>query len=278
MGTNSLQSYEPEKILNTNPISRQTNRIIDNQLEKYLCKVYDSKVLGFFNRGQQTARLIPNIINGIFIRNSLPIMSGIQNDKAHLESVYRKFVILVSFLCFPAVFLLILLAEPFVLFFLTDKWSGCIIYIQIFSLSSLFIAANSININLMQVLGRSDVILKAEIIKKLIGVVLVFTMIPFGPLILAMVNAAYGILIYFFNLYFAKKLIGIRYLTQIADLMPTFVASLLMTAISYFSIFFINDNFMKMIVGGLVGLISYFILTKYIFKFDVYSKVKILRK
>ena len=241
-------------------------------------RVYDSKSLGLFNRSHYLANIYPDVVKNIFVRNSLPIMSEIQDDKERLLKVYREFIILVSFITFPVVLLLLVMARPFILFFLSDKWEGSIIYLQIFCFSSLMMPANWINLNLLQTLGRSDLTLKAEIIKKIIGVILIFSMISFGPLVLAISYSIYDIIIYFINLYYARKLTGFSYHSQLLDFLPCLVSSIISATISYIIMQSSSNYIMQMILAIIIGLSIYYLFTRYIFKMEIYTKLKQLKQ
>jgi len=241
-------------------------------------KIYDSKLLGLFNRSHQLANIYPNIVQKVFVRNSLPILSEIQDDQERLIKVYREFITIVSFLTFPVVLLLFVIAKPFILFFLTDKWEGAIIYLQVFCLSSLLMPANWINLNLLQVLGRSDLTLRAEIIKKLIGVVLIFSMVSFGPLILAISYSLYDIVVYCINLYYAKKLIGLSYLSQLKDMWPCLWASFMSSFIAFLCMMLFETYFLKIVVAMFAGLLTYIVITKKVQKLDIYLKFQNLIK
>ena len=241
-------------------------------------KFYNSRSLGLFNRGQTTAILLPNILEGVFVRNSLPIMAQLQDDRDRMIHVYSEFIKLACFLNFPIVFLVAMLAEPFVDFVLTDKWLGCVVFIQIFSINALLSPANSVNLNLLQAFGRSDYTLKAEIIKKSMGFLLAFALLPLGPLYLAIGSSSFGIVAYTVNLYYAKKLSGLTYRSQLLPMLPILLSCAGMSACVFFSIYFLESSLLKLIVGGAVGVVAYFILTYYVFKLDMAKKVLKLRQ
>jgi teichuronic acid exporter len=236
-------------------------------------KIYDSKALGLFNRGQNTAQLFPNIVGSVFGRSTLPLLSQVQNDKTRLTYVYRQFAIVGSFLNFPLVFLIMALASPFILFFLTDKWAGAIIYVQIFAISMLTSAAGSVNLNLLQAMGRSDYTLRAEVIKKGLGFITVAALFNFGPLVLAVGSSIFNILCYFINLYYARKVLGISYMVQLKDLSPYFITSFLMFIFVYFFTAIVPSNLLKLVLGTFIGGLVYFLITKYILKVPYYNKI-----
>lgn len=241
-------------------------------------KHYDSASLGFFNRGQQTAVLFPNIIESVLLKSSLPILSQLQEDNDRLIKVYREMIKLTCFITFPLVCLIGVLAEPFVDFILTDKWNACVIYIQIFAITSLLSPANSVNLNLLQVYGRSDYTLKAEIIKKTIGLIAVFVMLPFGVFWLSVVSNIMGVFVYIVNLYYAKKLSGLKYWDQLKDMLPFAISSSIMYIIIYMLKDFISSSVLQLFMGGIFGLAIYIFFTKCVFCCDVYNKIKDINK
>ena len=236
-------------------------------------KFFNSNLLGLFNRGQNVAILLPNVIESVFVKNSLPIMSQLQLDKEKLPHVYNEFIKLTCFLTFPIVTLTIILAKPFVELVLTEKWLGCVIYIQLFSINAVFSPANSVNLNLLQALGRSDYTLKAEIIKKSLGFIMVFLLLPFGPLYLAIGYNIFGMFCVGVNCYYAKKLSGLSYWYQIKGVLPILISCVLMGIVVFFSIFLFDYSLFKLIVGILIAIISYYIITCNILKLEIAEKI-----
>lgn len=247
--------------------------IYSNVYSLVIGKIYDSKMLGFFNRGQNIALLMPNIINSTFAKSTLPLLAQVQDDKDRLVGVYRKFAILVAFVSFPLIALIFILAKPFVLFLLTNKWAGAIIYIQIFAVSALTGPIGLVNLNLMQATGRSDLTLKAELIKKIVGFLLVGILCQFSPLILALGSMILNIFIYMVNLYYARKIIGISFFVQLRDILPYLFASVMMAGVVWIVVSLVNLYLCQLIIGSFVGLFVYFLITKYIIKTDMYSRV-----
>lgn len=237
-------------------------------------KFYSNSTLGLFNRGQSLSQLFPNIVESVFVKNSLPIFSQLQNDNNKLIHIYREYIKLSCFLCFPAVCLIGALASPFVDFVLTKKWEGCVIYIQIFALTSFIIPANSINLRLLQTYGRTDYTLKAEIIKKTLGLLLVFSLVPIGPVYLAVGKSLFDIFAYSVNLFYAKKVSGLKYKDQIRDIIPILLCSIIMYAVVTLSIRPFSYSIIQLIVGFIVGLITFSALGKYVFKLSQFNQIK----
>ena len=241
-------------------------------------RCYDSSSLGIFNRGQKLARLFPEVTESVLVKNSLPIMSQVQGDRERMVHVYREFVKLACFITFPAVCLISLLAEPFVRVVLTEKWLPSVPYIQLFAMTALFFPANSVNLNLLQACGRSDYTLKAEVIKKSIGLATVFLLLRYGTWYLAIGACCMDIVALGVNLFFAKKLSGLSYFTQVKDIMPAFLSSLIMSALVFAACHYIPNPIVTMVVGVLIGAAVYFVVTRYIFKLDLYDKLRTLSR
>ena len=234
-------------------------------------KAFDNYSLGLFNRGQHISGLCPSIVDGIFTKTTLPILSQLQSDRERLLAVYRKMVVMVSSLTFPLCLLMCALARPFVLFFLTEKWSDAIIYIQIFSITCITSSANIINLNLFQVEGRSDITLKIEIIKKAVGFAMVFSLLIYGPMVLAIGCSCFNIFAYSVNLFFVHKLEKIPYSQQLLDLFPCSFASVIAAIFAFIVSLSPVPYWAQFLGGGIVGIIVYYLFTRYYFKFDIYT-------
>ena len=165
------------------------------------------------------------------------------------------------------------LAKPFVLFFLTDKWIGAVPYIQIFSLSMITSSAGVINLCLFQVEGRPDFMLKVEIIKKSIGFVLVFVLLAFGPLVLAIGNSLFLFYAYGVDLYYVNKMEQLPYFQQLRDLMPCTIAAVIASLVAWGITCLSILPIIQLILGGIIGLAAYYVITRYIIKMDIYDQI-----
>ena len=113
----------------------------------------------------------------------------------------------------------------------------------------------------------------AEIIKKTIGVILIFSLLPLGPIVLATGKAIYDFVIYGINLYFVKKLVGLTFVDQIRDISPIILSSIPAGAIAYLCTWIIPYEILQLIIGTFLGLIVFYIISNYIFKMNTYSLI-----
>lgn len=193
-------------------------------------KKYDSATLGYYNRGQQFPQFINNAVNGTVQSVMLPAMSARQDDSHAVKSLMRSSITLSAYIMFPIMAGLAAVAEPLVTLLLTEKWLPCVPYMQLYCFSFAFYPVHSCNLQAINAMGRSDIFLKLEIIKKSYGIaVLVIAVFCFdSPLAIAATGLITTWIGWFVNAYPNKKLIGYSYIEQIRDLLPSMLMAVAM--------------------------------------------------
>lgn len=193
-------------------------------------KKYSSSMLGYYNRGKQFPQFLIGAINGALQSVMLPAMSKQQDNRIQVKSLMRISIMLSSFIIFPMMAGLAGVADSLVSLLLTDKWLPCVPFMQIFCFSLAFYPVHSCNLQAINAMGRSDIFLKLEIIKKGIGILLLaisifcFT----SPIAIAMTGVITSLIGCFINAYPNKILIGYSYHEQFKDIIPSFILSLIM--------------------------------------------------
>lgn len=193
-------------------------------------KKYDSGTLGYYNRGKQFPQFIINAINGAVQSVLLPAMSAQQDDKAKVKALTRNSVMISSYVVFPMMAGLAGIAEPLVRLLLTEKWLPCVPYMQIYCFTFAFYPVHSGNLQAINAMGRSDVFLKLEIVKKTVGIIMLMVAVVCfdSPIAIAMTGVITTITGSFINAYPNKHLIGYSYLEQMKDIVPSIIASIAM--------------------------------------------------
>lgn len=240
-------------------------------------KVFSATDLGNYTRAKQFASFPSSNITGIIGRVTYPILSSIQDDDVRLERVYRKYLRLSAFIVFPLMVGLSALAEPLIIYILTEKWRASIILLQIICLSMMWYPIHAINLNLLQVKGRSDLFLKLEIIKKIIGVAILCITVPIGLVAMCIGSIFSSILCLAVNTHYTGKLINVGFWLQMRDLLPTLLLSLAMGVVVLLSVWFIPSNLLKLIVGVVVGVIFYILVAR-LFRMEELSNLLSLVK
>jgi O-antigen/teichoic acid export membrane protein len=225
-------------------------------------KVFSANDLGNYSRAQQFANFPSSNITGVIGRVTFPIMSKIQDDDERLSNTYRKYLRLTAFIVFPLMMGLAALARPMIIFILTEKWEATIILLQILCFSMMLYPIHAINLNLIQVKGRSDWFLKLEIIKKIVGVSILCITIPMGLVAMVVGGIFTSIICLGINTHYTGKLINLGFWKQMLDLAPIFLISVMMGAVVSLSVYFVTINLLKLIIGIIVGIIFYFLSAK----------------
>ena len=194
---------------------------------------YNDAALGNFTRGKQFPELVMNAVNGSIQSVMLPVLSEEQDDIPRMKQMMRRSVKGSSFLVLPLMAGLAAVAAPMVTLLIGDKWLPCVPFLQICCIDFAFYPIHTANLQAINAMGRSDVFLKLELIKKSYGVaILLIALFCFNtPLAIAWGAAISTVLSAFVNASPNRKLLGYGYLEQMKDILPSILCSLIMFAI-----------------------------------------------
>lgn len=226
-------------------------------------KKYDSGTLGYYNRGKQFPQFIINAINSSVQSVLLPAMASEQDETAKVKALMRNSITISSYVIFPLMAGLAGVAAPLVQLLLTDKWLPCVPYMQIYCFTLAFYPVHTCNLQAINAMGRSDIFLKLEIIKKLYGLAaLVVAVFCFqSPLAIAMTGIFTSLVGSFVNAAPNKKLIGYSYLEQMKDILPALLLSLAMLAAVLAVALLPLGNLLTLVAQVLVGIAVYLLLS-----------------
>ncbi|MFA7116542.1 MAG: lipopolysaccharide biosynthesis protein [Bacteroidales bacterium] len=228
-------------------------------------KVYDSKSLGFYSKAKDFSAYPASSITSIIQRVTYPVLSKMQDENERLRINYRKILRLSAFIFFPIMIGLSAAADPFIRLLLTDKWENSIILLQILCFVMMWYPIHAINLNLLQVKGRTDLFLKLEIYKKIMTTVILVITSPFGIIVMCYGQILNSILSLIINTYYTGKLINVGFVKQMKDLLPIIVRCLIMYALIMIMNNFIDNNVVKLSLDILLGF-SVFVSLSYIRK------------
>jgi O-antigen/teichoic acid export membrane protein len=220
-------------------------------------KMYNPAMLGFYNRGQQFPQLLITNINGSIQSVMLPVLSSQQDNRPRVKDIMRRAIVTSSFIIYPMMVGLAVTAEPLVKILLTDKWLPCVPFLQIFCASYALMPIHTANLQAINALGRSDIFLKLEIIKKCYGLAILGVTVFYGVYAIALGQVLSGIISTFINAYPNKKLLNYSYVEQCKDIMPSLILSLLMGAVVYSFKWLGMAVWSTLIVQVCVGVILY---------------------
>lgn len=233
-------------------------------------KVYTKSTLGFYNRGQQFPKLVVTNIDGSIQSVMLPTLSSYQDNKNKAKEIMRRAIKSSSFLLFPMMIGMAVVAEPLVTIVLKEKWLPAVPFLQIFCFSYALMPIHTANLQAINAMGRSDIFLKLEITKKIVGLIILFISIPFGVFYMAIGSALSSVISTFINAYPNKKLLNYSYLEQWKDLIPSLLISLVMGGIVYLYNFLNLESWLILLLQAITGVIVYIGLAK-LFKIESYD-------
>lgn len=241
-------------------------------------KVFTASSLGYYTRAHQFAEFPSSNLTGIIQRVTYPVLCQIQNDDERLALIYRRFLRVSAFLIFPLLAGLSAVAEPFILLLLKEQWLFASTLLQIICFGMMWYPIHAINLNLLQVKGRSDLFLKLEIIKKIMAVVILFITVPMGLIAMCVGQIFSSIICLIINTHYTGKLIQVGFLRQMQDLLPILLLSLTMCWGVYFTISFLTGSLLQLITGICVGVIYYIVLA-FLFRFpELKELLSIIRR
>ena len=233
------------------------NVIYDNMYTLVIGRVFSAKDVGYYNRGNQFAILPTTTILNIFMKVAFPLMAEVQNDTEKLQIAYKKFLRVPIFILYPILFGLIVLAKPLILVLLGEKWLPAVPILQVLCIGSFFDPLTHINLTILYVKGRTDLVLKLELLKKPIAFIILFGMIPLGLWWLCLGRAIYGFIAYCFNCYYTGRFINFGFWKQMYYNVPVILKAGIMGALCYLSLHISENPFFQLIIGIATGLISY---------------------
>ena len=236
-------------------------------------KIFNAASLGFYTQADRFTKLPSSNITGILQRVTYPVLCSIQDDDERLREDYRRLLRLSAFIIFPMMCLLAGVAYPLVELLIGEKWRFAATLIIPLSFTMMWWPIHAINLNLLQVKGRSDLFLRLEIIKKIIGVTVLVLSIPFGLLFMCYAGIATSIICLVINTYYTGKLIQVGFIMQMKDLLGTLVASMLIFVVAYF-LSFVSDNIIIQLLLAVLISSVLFVSTVYLLKFKEVDYVK----
>lgn len=185
-------------------------------------KFYSPATLGQYTRAKQFSTLFSSNLNSVIQRVTYPVLSNIQDDKARLISAYRRIIKTTMFVTAISMFSLGAVSEPLLHCLIGPKWHEAATYLPLICLTGSTYPLHSINLNMMQVQGRSDLFLGLEVIKKIIALGPLFVGAFVGIMPMLWVNVIVIIIFYFLNSYFPGKLLGYSSWMQLKDIAPSY--------------------------------------------------------
>lgn len=240
-------------------------------------KQFTAADLGYVARAQGFNDMAAGTMNGILGSVAFPVLTKLQDDEEKLLHVYDKYIQLSAFAVFPIVLFLCGIAKPLILFLLTDKWAASILLLQILSINYLWDGIIKINLNLLYVKGRTDLVLRLEIIKKTIAFCILLTSVFIGNLVVFCIGmSVYGTIALYLNTIYTKRLLNFGFVKQMKQIWPYLFASLIIMAVALFISWAVPYSLISLILSTTICVPLYFIICYYRRLYALNQAVEIL--
>lgn len=240
-----------------------------NQLRSLILgKVYTVTDLAYYNRGSRFPELISDNVNGTISSVLFPFLSNYGNDKVKIKEGLRRAIRVSTFILMPLMFGMMATSKQIVLLLLTDKWVKSIPFMQILCMSCVFDSVSNENLQALKAIGRSDVLLKLELVKKPVYLILLLIGMKISVLAMAYTMVIYSVIAVLINMAPNRKFLFYTFKEQLQDIVPALAASIVM----FFIIDFVGNRLdfsclVSLISQVIVGIIVYSLIA-FVFKFD----------
>ncbi len=247
------------------------NTVYNNLYGLFIGKKYNAGNLGYYTRSDQLAVFPANTLTDIISRVAFPMLCQNQSDKNELSRVYTNFIKGSCFIVFPLMIGLSILSKPIIIVLLTEKWLPAAILMSILSLDGLWAPITRINLNLLQAVGRSDLFLRLEIVKKTISIGILLLTLNYGLFWICIGRFIYSIIALLINMYYTVSIIDKSYYEQFKDWFSNLLVALLMGACMAVAINLVQSPVFQLVAGVIIGMVTYYSFAT-IFKLDAKDK------
>ena len=242
-------------------------------------KIYLSSDLAYYNRGKSFSSLIMDNISTAMMSVLFPELSNKVDDIRQLKNTLRGVISIMSYVIFPLIGGLVVVAHPLTVVLLTDKWVMSVPYLQLLAIAAGISLIGNISLQSIKAIGRSDVVLKLEFIKKPVYVILLVVGVLISPLAIAMTMVIYSIYSSIANARPLSRLVAYSYKEQFQDIWQSFIMTIIMCLLIFEFKLIIRNDFELLVIQVIVGVIIYLCLSVFFRnKAFLYVKSVILRR
>lgn len=240
-------------------------------------KFYSATDLAYFNNGYKFPMVIVTNINSSISSVLFPALASEQDEPERVKAHTRKAIQISSYIMWPMMLGMAACADSIVSLVLTDKWLPAVPYLQIACITYGLWPIHTANLQAINAMGRSDIFLKLELVKKVIGITALLISIQYGVLAIALSGIITGIISTFINAYPNGYLLKYSYWEQVKDIIPSFFIAFFVAIIINYIGNFIEDAYLKLLIQILIGIFFYCLISK-IFKLNSFTDIFALLK
>lgn len=239
-----------------------------------IAKIFSANIAGLYFFADKIKEIMMTQFVLSIQNVTYPALAKVQDDDERLKSGFRKIISVTTYLMSPAMIFLASLAEPLFTSILPDKWFGSVEYLQLMCLASVFNPLNTINLNILKVKGRSDIVFYIGLYKKTVAIGIFIYSLQFGIIAILLGQIINSVLAYLPNSYFSSRLIHYSMKEQAVDFVPSLILSAMIALMVYGLQAWVQwPATMELIIFSLIAL-SLYILISHILKLKAYLLIK----
>ena len=236
-------------------------------------KFYPISQVGFYNQAKTFVDIPSQTLTMIIQRVSYPVLSTLQDNNTELRSAYRRVINLTVYLNFPLMLGLLSMGNNLFTLLLTDKWIPAVPYFQILCIYGAIFPLHSINVNILKVKGKGKLLMRLEIIRRLLMIIAIVFTIKEGVMIMLIGFLLAAIISILINMYYCGNEIGLSLSTQLKDILIYLSISILISTVMIFVDYINVNSLVSIILQVFVGGSIYFILS-YFLKLSSFVELK----
>lgn len=249
------------------------NNVWNQLYQVVIGRCYTSSTLGHYTRANEYASIFSSNLTLIVQRVSYPVLAEIQDDKERMVQGYRKVIKITMFVTAVCMISLGAVSEPLIYTLIGTKWQEAATYLPLICISMSLYPLHAINLNILQVLGRSDIFLYLEILKKIVGIVPIVIGIFCGIYYMLLTSILTGVISLYLNTWYTGKTLNYSFWKQLRDIAPSYFTALVIAVAVYFLKYLSLPYYVVLMLQIIVGLVACITISE-IFKFDEYKELK----
>lgn len=223
-------------------------------------KFFSASGLGFYTRAEQFNAIVTNNITGTLERVFFPVLSSIQEDEQHMKATLRKMIRTSFFITYFALISMAIVAKPMIYVLIGDKWGESVLYLQLICIGSVFFPFNIVNLNILKIKGRSDLILRLQIFKTFLTAIIIVSGILWGIAVMLIVRIITTLIATYLNSYYSGKLLGYSIKEQIFDISSYFWSISIILCLMFVLSFVPVNNFLMLSFQTFTGIFLFFLI------------------
>jgi O-antigen/teichoic acid export membrane protein len=247
-------------------ITNLTSTFFENLYYIVIGKFFPAAQLGFYTKAKQFQQTLSKTTSNAVGTVAFPVFSKMQNDKVALKNAVKKFIQHTMFFVVPLSLMFVVIAEPFFIILLTEKWAQMIPFFQLLLIAGIFYPMQMVNVQVITAMGFMKLNFKLSLLKNALRVINIIFTYKYGVIFIIIGEIAFSFLALAINTFFTKRFLRYGFFEQIKDVAIIFVASIIIAVLAYRLTYLFDNYYIKISISIL------FIISTYLFSMKLFNK------